>query len=84
MGRCSELRVIKVVTDKVATLIDDGYTIVVKSVSMSLVFYSLRHRKNGNKIVIKAYPKDNKFVQTTNGKVVAKGALIGSNHESVL
>lgn len=84
MGRFSELRVIKVVTDNVATLIEDGYTIVVKSVSMSLVFYSLRHRKNGNRIVIKAYPKDNYFEQTTNGKVVAKGIILASVHESVL
>ena len=84
MVRYSELRVIKVVTDKVTTLIADGYSIVVKSVSMSLVFYSLRHRTNGNKIIIKAYPKDNYYEQTTNGKVVAKGAILASVHESVL
>lgn len=84
MARFSELRVIKVVTDQVTTLIADGYNIVVKSVSMSLVFYSLRHRKNGNKIVIKAYPKDNYYEQTTNGKVVAKGIILASVHESVL
>lgn len=84
MERCSELRMTKVVTDKVTTLIADGYNIVVKCVSMSLVFYSLRHRTNGNKIVIKAYPKDNYYEQTTNGKVVAKGVILASVHESVL
>lgn len=84
MEKCSELRMTKVVADKVATLLSDGYSIVVKCVSMSLVFYSLRHRKNGNKIVIKAYPKDNYFEQTTNGKVVAKGVILASVHESVL
>lgn len=84
MGRYSELRIMKVVADKVTTLLSDGYSIVVKSVSMTLVFYSLRHRTNGNKIVIKAYPKENYFEQTTNGKVVAKGSILGSVHESVL
>lgn len=84
MVRYSELRIMKVVADKVTTLISDGYSIVVKSVSMSLVFYSLRHRKNGNKIIIKAYPKDNYYEQTTNGKVVAKGTILASVHESVL
>lgn len=84
MEKCSELRITKVVADKVATLLSDGYSIVVKCVSMSLVFYSLRHRTNGNRIVIKAYPKDNYFEQTTNGKVVAKGIILASVHESVL
>lgn len=84
MGRYSELRIMKVVADKVATLISDGYSIVVSSVSWCLVFYSLRHRTNGNKIIIKAYPKDNYFEQTTNGKVVAKGTILASVHESVL
>lgn len=84
MERCSELRMTKVVADKVATLLSDGYSIVVKCVSMSLVFYSLRHRTNGNKIVIKAYPKDNYYEQTTNGKIVAKGIILASVHESVL
>ena len=84
MGRYSELRIMKVVVDKVTTLLSDGYSIVVKSVSMSLVFYSLRHRTNGNKIIIKAYPKDNYFEQTTNGKVVAEGTILASVHESVL
>jgi len=84
MGKYSEIRFIWVVADKVTALLSDGYSIVVKSVSMSLVFYSLRHRTNGNKIIIKAYPKDNYFEQTTNGKVVAKGAILASVHESVL
>lgn len=84
MGKYSELRIIKVVADKVTTLLSDGYFIAVKSVSMSLVFYSLRHRTNGNKIIIKAYPKENYFEQTTNGKVVAKGTILASVHESVL
>lgn len=84
MGKYSDLRIMKVVADKVTTLLTDGYSIVVKSVSISLVFYSLRHRTNGNKIIIKAYPKNNYFEQTTNGKVVAKGTILASVHESVL
>lgn len=84
MEKCSELRMRKVVTDKVTTLISDGYNIVVSCVSVCLIFYSLRHRTNGNKIIIKAYPKENYFEQTTNGKVVAKGTILASVHESVL
>lgn len=73
----SELRHARLVfNERVTSLLNDGYHIMFRSegVATSLWFASLRHH-NGNRVIIKAYPDDNRLVQTTNHIVTHEGTL---------
>lgn len=54
---------------------EDGYQLVVKSSCPTFAFYKLRHRLNGNVIVISAEPFRNKMVQRTNDVVTYSGMI---------
>lgn len=62
-----KLRSQKVVHDCATSFVSEGYTIVTKFESVSLMFYKLHHRSNGNTIVIKAYPGQNWMTMSKNG-----------------
>lgn len=73
----SELRHARLVfNERVTSLLDDGYHVMFRSsgVADALWFASLRHH-NGNRVIIKAYPNDNRLVQTTNNIVTHEGTL---------
>lgn len=73
----SELRHARLVfNERVTSLLNDGYHIMFRSegIATTLWFASLRHH-NGNRVIIKAYPNDNRLVQTTNHIVTHEGTL---------
>lgn len=73
----SELRHARLVfNERVTSLLNDGYHIMFRSSSEdgALWFASLRHH-NGNRVIIKAYPYDNRLVQLTNRIVTHEGTL---------
>lgn len=73
----SELRHARLVfNERVTSLLDDGYHIMFRSSDEldSLWFASLRHH-NGNRVLITAYPYENRLVQKTNHIVTHEGAL---------
>lgn len=83
MGKYSEIRLMLVVAQRATAFLSEGYHFVVKTESVSLMFYSLRHLSNGNTITLIAYPKRNHFVQKRNGVIVASGAIIDTCHETL-
>lgn len=73
----SELRHARLVfNERVTSLLNEGYRIMFRSEGMAatLWFVSLRHY-NGNRVIIKAYPYDNRLVQSTNYVVTHEGTL---------
>lgn len=62
--------------ERVTSLLNDGYHIMFRSsgVADTLWLASLRHY-NGNRVIIKAYPYENRLVQTTNHIVTHEGTL---------
>lgn len=77
------MKLMKVVAQRATAFLSEGYNLVVKTESVSLMFYSLRHRSNGNSITLIAYPTRNHFIQKRNGVVVASGAIIDTCHETL-
>ena len=73
----SELRHARLVfNERVSSLLDDGYHVMFRSsgVADTLWLASLRHH-NGNRVVIKGYPYENRLIQTTNHIVTHEGTL---------
>lgn len=66
----SELRRLQlsIFNERVQSLVEDGYVVQCRTVTAAnnLWFATMRHRSNGNRIVVKAYPLENKIVQFTN------------------
>lgn len=54
--------------ERVSSLEEDGYVVQIRTVTAidNVWFATMRHRSNGNRIVIKAYPLENRIVQFTN------------------
>lgn len=71
-----KLRTQSVVAKMAATYLLDGYELIVKMESLSLMFYKFRHLKNGGILVVKAYPLDNLLFILHNGKQVKLGKII--------
>lgn len=73
----SELRHARLLfNERVSSLLNDGYHIMFRSsgVADTLWLASLRHH-NGNRVIIKAYPFDNRLVQTTNHIVTHESTM---------
>lgn len=70
------LTMTKVMAARVRSLLDDGYVYVTQSYNTMFWFAKLKHRSNGNVIVIKAYPQRNHMIQTTNDKTTHYGSII--------
>lgn len=76
MGRNNfQLKTQAVLHERVKSFMEDGYQLVVKSSCPAFAFYKLRHRLNGNVIVISAEPFRNKMVQRTNDVVTYDGMI---------
>lgn len=76
MGRNNfQLKTQSVLHERVKSFMEDGYQLVVKSSCPTFAFYKLRHRLNGNVIVISAEPFRNKMVQRTNDVVTYSGMI---------
>lgn len=71
-----KIREQKVVADYATSFIDEGYFIVVKMESVSLMFYHLRHRYNGNNIIIHAEPLRNMMWMKKNGIIKVVRSII--------
>lgn len=62
-----KLRSQKVVAAFATSFLSEGYIVVLKMESNALMFYKLRHRTNGNTIIIKAVPSQNSLIMVKNG-----------------
>lgn len=72
-----KLRAQRVVADYAATFISEGYFVVAKMESVSLMFYHLKHHSNGNTIIVNAKPLDNTLVMKKNGVIKVMRNIIG-------
>lgn len=58
------------------SFIDDGYQQVFVVDNADMFVSKLRHRMNGKTIILKAYPRQNKYSQICNGKTIINRANI--------
>ena len=70
-----------IIQERVASLCDDGYTLLFRASDMKKYVYALRHRTNGNRIMLYVYYSRNWLQQYTNGKITYN-APIWQNHAS--
>lgn len=70
----------KAFKERIRSLTDDQYCLRVLSRLSNIWFARLHHMSNGNDIVIKAYPKENRIVQYTN-KVKTHEEVLGQQQE---
>lgn len=52
------------------SFLDDGYQQVFVVDNREIFVSKLRHRMNGKTIILKAYPRQNKYSQISNGKTI--------------
>lgn len=62
-----KLRSQKVVAAFATSFLSEGYVFVTKMESVAFMFYKLHHRSNGNTIIIKAVPLQNRLIMEKNG-----------------
>lgn len=58
------------------SFLDDGYQQVFVVDNADMFISKLRHRMNGKTILLKAYPKLNKYSQFCNGRTIVDNAVI--------
>lgn len=58
------------------SFMDEGYQQVFMVDGADLFVSKLRHRMNGNTIILKAYPRQNKYTQYCNGRTIIDRANI--------
>lgn len=58
------------------SFMDEGYQQVFVVDGADLFVSKLRHRMNGNTIILKAYPRQNKYTQYCNGRTIIDRANI--------
>lgn len=61
-----EAKVKNIFGERVRSLLEDGYVVIVSIDSADLLFCKLRHRSNGNRIVLNASPRLGYITQRTN------------------
>lgn len=73
-----------VFNERISSLIEDGYVVQFKTLTAvdNLWFATLRHRSNGNRVLLKAYPLENTILQYTNKRLTHKGSLLNSPQET--
>lgn len=71
----SKVSINSIFQERVTSLLEDGYRVIVKVDNSTLLFAKLRNLANGNHIVLKAYPQDKKLVQYTNNILVHQEQL---------
>lgn len=65
----------RVFSERVASLLHDGYLVRVYHDSDSLLIVRLVHRSNGREVVVRGYTQACRIVQLSNGKVVYDGKV---------
>lgn len=58
------------------SFLDEGYQDMFVVDTPELFVSKLRHRMNGNTIILKAYPRENKYSQYRNGRTIIDSAVI--------
>ena len=58
------------------SFLDDGYQQMFVVDNAEMFVSKLRHRMNGKTIILKAYPKLNKYSQLCNGRTIIDSAVI--------
>lgn len=58
------------------SFLDDGYQQLFMVDNEQLFMSKLRHRMNGKTIILKAYPRQNKYSQISNGRTIIDSAVI--------
>ena len=58
------------------SFLDDGYQQLFMVDNAQLFMSKLRHRMNGKTIILKAYPRQNKYSQICNGQTIINRADI--------
>jgi len=58
------------------SFLDDGYQQLFVVDNADMFVSKLRHRMNGKTILLKAYPKLNKYSQFCNGRTIVDNAVI--------
>lgn len=78
-----KIRKQKVVADMATSFTSEGYIIMIKSESLALMFYRLKHQSNGNVITITAQPLHNHFEIKKNGTIIKQGDIIKQQPNTV-
>lgn len=63
--------------NRIASLQNDGYIVMVDHQTATSIFSKLRHRSNGNVVKLTCDLEHGTMVQVTNGKVVYSGSIQG-------
>ena len=80
MEQAQTLKLSRIFEERISSLTDDQYCLRVLSRLSNIWFARLHHMSNGNDIVIKAYPKENRIVQYTN-KIKTHEEVLGQQQE---
>lgn len=80
MAMAQTQRLSNVFEERVRSLTDDQYCLRVRTRLSNIWLARLHHMSNGNDIVIKAYPKENRIIQYTN-KIKTHEEVLGTCSE---
>lgn len=62
--------------NRLKSFLDDGYTVIVKSEQIFMLFYKLQHKSNGSIVTFTVYLFRNYMIQKRDGRVVYQGEII--------
>lgn len=62
--------------NRLQSFLDDGYTVIVHSNQVFMLFYKLQHKRNGTIVTFKVYLFKNWMIQKRNGQTVYSGDII--------
>lgn len=80
MEQAQTQRLSKAFKERIRSLLDDRYCLRFQIKFSNLWCARLHHMSNGNDIIIKAYPKENRIVQYTN-KIKTHEEVLGTGSE---
>lgn len=62
--------------NRLKSFLDDGYTVIVHSNQVFMLFYKLQHKSNGTIVTFTVYLFRNWMIQKRNGQTVYSGDII--------
>lgn len=62
--------------NRLQSFLDDGYTVIVHSNQVFMLFYKLQHKSNGTIVTFTVYLFKNYMIQKRDGRVIYKGEII--------
>ena len=71
-----KMKMQQVVADMATSFTSEGYMMMIKTESLALMFYRLKHQSNGNVITVMARPLRNHFEIKKNGTIIKQGDII--------